>query len=343
VIISAGTIKDSRENIEKFIRRNILGGIDHLVVLLDAPDAEVEEYLDDHPDVSLVRAYGDWWAGKVPENLNERQVTNHSIVSQIVVGYPWAEWVFTIDGDEVARIDRDFLDGVAPDVRAVGLTTMEAVSMMRPEHDPTLFKRKPTRNELQLLKMLGVIADVKPRAYFRGHISGKPGMRPTRGLALGVHHVVETKSGERWPQLRGPGLSLLHYESFSGAEFVRKWSALLSSGGGRHEHNKNRAPLAQSVQALMSLDLSEHDRTAWIERLYERVALDDAETLMRLGLLVELDPDAGERPRPPAAPQDVQQLRALLDRAYDVPKRVFRPRADHRNAAKAVDAVQRGL
>ena len=80
MIISASTVKDSRENVEKFVRRNLLGGIDHMVVFVDAPLPDVEDFLDGHADVTLVRAYGDWWAGQVPERLNERQLTNTGLV-----------------------------------------------------------------------------------------------------------------------------------------------------------------------------------------------------------------------------------------------------------------------
>ena len=200
-----------------------------------------------------------------------------------------------IDGDEVARIDRGVLDRMAPEVRAVKLTPMEAVSRLRPERDPTQFKRKLTMDELALLTVLGVISEARGRSYFRGHITGKPGLRPAPDLSLGVHHVVEVTTGERVPIVADPGLSLLHYESWSGQEFVRKWTAMLGSGGDVARH-QNRAPLARSVQALLSLDLDEADRAAWLETLYERVALDDVETLSRLGLLVEVDPDEGVRP-----------------------------------------------
>ncbi len=344
MIISASTVKDTRENVEKFVRRNLLGGIDHMVVFLDAPMPDVEEFLDDHTDVTIVRAHGDWWAGQLPGFLNERQMTNSGLVSRLVVGYHWAEWMFMLDGDEVAQIDRTVLDRLDSDIRAVQLTPMEAVSRLRPDRDPTLFKRKLTQDELALLTMLGSIPEAKGRSYFRGHITGKPGLRPSANLALGVHHIVDTTTGDRLPLVGDPGLTVLHYESHNGAEFVRKWMALLGSGGGVKQH-KNRAPLARSVSALMALDLAEAERAAWLEKLFERSALDDVDTLSRLGLLVELDPDLRVRSGEPAPPDAVRQLRGLLDRAYDVPKKQFHPRARarERRAAKTVADLQRGI
>lgn len=342
MIISASTVMDTRENVEKFVRRNLLGGIDHMVVFLDAPLPDVEEMLDAHPDVTPVRAHGEWWRGRPPVALNERQVTNHGLVSRIVAGYPWAEWMFVLDGDEVARIDRSLLDRLDPGVRVLRLTPMEAVSRMRPDADPTLFKRRLTEEELALLTVLGVIEQAKGRSYFRGHISGKPGLRPAHDLTLGVHHTVDATTGDRLEPFTDPGLTVLHYESFSGAEFVRKWTALLGSGGRVSQH-KNRAPLAMSIQALLELDLDEPERTAFLEKLYERCALDDVDTLSRLNLLVEVDPDAGERPGPPPRSEDLAQLRALLANAHDVPKRAFRARAQDERTSRLVAKIQRGV
>jgi hypothetical protein len=339
VILSASTVKDSRENVEKFVQRNLRGGIDHLVMFLDAPLPDVEEYLDDQPDVSYVRAHGTWWGDMDVGGLNERQIINAALISRLAAGFGWAEWMFMLDGDEVARIDRTVLDRLDPETRSVRLLPLEAVSRLHPDGDPTLFKRRLDQDELQLLHELGVIAEPKERSYFRGHISGKPGLRPSHDLALGVHHVIDTTTGDRVDAHTDPGLSLLHYESHNGDEFVRKWIALLSSGEDVRQH-RNRAPLARSISAILALGLSEAETAAFLERLYERSALDDLETLSRLGLLVEVDPDLGERaPRPPEEAR--RQVRALLDGAYDVPKRVFRPRGRHPKAARVIDRIQR--
>ncbi|MGC4112773.1 MAG: glycosyltransferase family 2 protein [Nocardioides sp.] len=341
MIISASTVKDSRENVEKFVRRNLLGGIDHLVIFLDAPLPDVEEMLDGHPDVTYVRAHGDWWGATAPDGLNERQIINAALASRLVAGFPWAEWMFMLDGDEVARIDRSFLEGLDPSTRAVRLLPMEAASRLHPVDDPTLFKRLLSRDELRLLHVLGLIAEPKQRAYFRGHMSGKPGVRPSADLALGVHHVVSTESGGRLDTVKDPALRLLHYESHNGDEFVRKWMALLSSGVDVAQHKK-RAPVAASIAALLELDLPEERTAALLEELYTKTALDDIEALSRLGLLVEVHPDEGVRgPRPPEA--DVAQLRELLRRAADAPKRAFKPRGPNRRAPGLIEKLQRGL
>jgi hypothetical protein len=341
VIISVSTVMDSRENVAKFVRRNLRGGIDHMVVFLDAPLPEVESDLAGHPHVTAVTAYDDWWNGARPDDLNERQVCNHGLASRVVAGLPWAEWVFVLDGDEVAQVDRSVLDRLAPDVRAVRLEPLEAVSRMAPEHDPTQFKRRPTEDELALLDVLGIIREPKVRAYFRGHISGKPGLRVGRGYALGVHHAVRTSTADRLDAVSDPGLTLLHYESYDGREFARKWRALHASGVGVRQHG-NRSPIARAVGAILDLGLTEEATTDALGRLYRATALDDVETLQRLGLLVDVDPDRGTH-TPRSDDRGVGQLRALLERARPLPKPQFRPRGLDRRVDRVVARLQRRL
>ena len=342
MIIAAATVKDSRANVEKFVARNLRGGIDHVVVFLDAPMPDVEGLLEGQPDVTPVRAYGDWWAGHRPEDLNERQVCNHGLVSRAVGGLAWAEWMFVLDGDEVAWIDRSVLDGLDPGTRAVQLLPLEAVSRMDARADPTWFKRRPTADELELLRLLGVIEEAKLRAYFRGHASGKPGLRPAKGYALGVHHVVDTSTAERLPGKTHAGLSMLHYESPNGQEFVRKWRALLGSGSQSVRQGARRSSLARSIATVLDLPVPESEATALLEELYRRTALDDVETLSRLGLLVETDPDSWVR-RPVRDERGAHQLRTMLDRAHQLPKLQFNPHSRDRRVGKTVAGLQRRL
>jgi hypothetical protein len=336
VILSVTTIKDSAANVEKWVRRNLAGGIDHLVVFVDGPQPEVEALLDAHPDVSAVRADAAWYADAPSVLLNDRQIINAALTSRLLAGMPWAEWLFHLDGDEVAQIDRAELDALGPEILGVRLRAVEAVGRLHPDRDPTLFKRRLTKGELHLLTTLGAISEPDNAAYFRGHTWGKPGLRPTLDRAIGVHHVVDRRA-ERAPLIEAPGLRLLHYESPSGDEFVRKWMALLGSGGHVGQRGA-RATMADSIRTLLSLDLDEDETRAFIYRLYERVGADDVDLLHGLGLLVEVDPDA--HTRTVTSDQDgVRTLRSMLERAHDVPKIGFRPK----DVADDIDAVVRGL
>lgn len=340
MILSVTTLKDSAANVEKWVRRNLAGGIDHMVVFVDGPQPEVEALLGAHPHVTAVRTDSAWYADAPHELLNDRQIVNAALTSRMLAGLPWAEWVFHVDGDEVAQVDRADLDALAPEVRAVRLSTLEAVGRLHPEADPTRFKRRLGRDELQLLTVLGAISEPSNAVYFRGHRFGKPGVRPTLDLAIGVHHVLD-RAGQQLELAEAPGLRLLHYESFSGDEFVRKWLSLLGSGGhiGQRGH---RATIADSIRTLLGLDLGEADTRLFLERLYQRLCEDDVTLLDRLGVLVEIDPDARDR-AVDSSPEGVAALRALLDRAHGVAKLPFLPKHVGADVDRIVAGLQEGL
>ncbi len=65
---------------------------------------------------------------------------------------------------------------------------------------------------------------------------------------------------------------MLHYESYSGDEFVRKWTALLRSGGGPVFQRTHRAPMRDAIGALLELDLEPAETEGLLTTLYERWA-----------------------------------------------------------------------
>jgi hypothetical protein len=340
VILSVTTLKDSLANVRKLVSRNLNGGVDHLVVFLDAEQPEVEEFLAGHPEVTCVAAYGDWWDQR-PDNLNQRQSTNAGLMSRMLDGYDWARWLLHIDGDEVARLDRAALEAVTLDWQAVRLEPLEAVARMHADSDPVLFKRLLTEDELVLLRTLGLVAKPTNRSYFRGHVAGKLAVRPSRHLSLTIHKAV-TAEHEKVPVLSDGLQHVLHYESPNGEEFVRKWVALLTSGDTVRQVGP-RAPLARALDALLRLGLAEADTAHFVRVIYERHAVDDVEALGRLGFLVHTDADAPLPAREPFPDSAKQELRALLDRVRLEPKRAFRPSAPGRQAVRSVDRVHRDL
>jgi Glycosyl transferase family 2 len=340
VIVSVTTLKDSLANVRKLVSRNLNGGVDHLVVFLDGEQPEVEEFLSGHPDVTCVAAYGDWWDER-PDNLNRRQSTNSGLMSRMLDGYDWARWLVHIDGDEVARLDRGSLEAVTPDWQAVRLEPLEAVARMHADSDPVLFKRLLSKDELVLLSTLGVVAKSTNRTYFRGHVAGKLAVRPSKHLALTIHKAV-TAEQEKVPVLRDGRQHVLHYESPNGDEFVRKWVALLTSGDAVRQVGP-RAPMARALAALLRLGLGEGETAHFVRVIYERHAVDDVETLDRLGFLVRTDADAPMPAREPFQESAKQELRALVDRLRRESKRPFRPSAPVLRAVRAVDRVHRDL
>ena len=305
MLIAATTVKDTLAHVRRFVAGNLAGGLDHLVVFLDAPgapeQAEVAEVLEAHPHVSCVKAGPGWWGDHRPAGLNERQCTNAGVVSHLLAGAEGAEWVFHVDGDEVVRLDPAALARVPGDVDAVRLAPREAVSRPAWDGEPTLFKRLLDEPDLRLLHVLGAVSEPTNRAYFHGHLQGKAGIRPRSNLWLGLHRGL-TDGGAAVEAFEDERLELFHYESYSGEEFVRKWSAMVTSGP-RASFRPGRAAVADAVRTLVEKDLDPEVLRAQLLAIYARTTQDDAETLTDLGLVLDTDPLAGAhvaRPLPAA-------------------------------------------
>jgi hypothetical protein len=319
MLVTASTVKDSPENVRFFVEANLASGVDHLFVFLDAPgqpdQREVAGYLDEHSHVTCIRAGGQqWWLGDRPANLNTRQRINANWTRAVLEPLGWAEWLFHVDGDEVVVVDRDALAAVPADSDAVWLAPLEAVSQLRPGGRPTRFKRLLDDADLNLLHVLGVLAEPTNQDYFHGHVMGKSGVRPGSGLGLTLHDAI-SPDGRQQDRHRDDRLRLLHYDATSGEEFVRKWTALAAAGPARYR--ASRQPTARAMKSLISRDLPAATREKYLRRVYELTVQDDVETLDELGLLEEVDPLRGTHsPRALTAPEAaalaarVEELRA---------------------------------
>ena len=207
MLFTASTVKDSAANLRRFVTGNLAGGIDHLVVFVDAPEAtdpEALEVLESHPSVTCVRTDEEWWQGDRPGQLNTRQRINANLAKARAqpgarggVGLPHRR-----------RRDRAGRPGGAGE-RARG----RAGGPARPaggglparwDADPTLFKRLLDKDDLTLLHTLGVIDRAHNGAYFHGHVDGKAGVRPTLDLWLTLHHVGRRRQ-ERAGAVAAPG------------------------------------------------------------------------------------------------------------------------------------------
>jgi hypothetical protein len=327
-------VLDTLPHVERFVRGNLAGGIDHLLVALDAPDApgqaEVGSWLDSEPHVTCVRADDQWWAGDRPGQLNVRQRANANLVKHVLRELDWAQWLFHIDGDEIVRLDRDVLDAVPAAVPAVQLAPLEAVSQKRWDADPTWFKTLLDDDDLALLHALGAIEKANNGAYFHGHVAGKSGIRPRAEGWLTLHRAVDVDR-EDLEAFRHESLQVLHYESYSGEDFVRKWTAMMASGP-TASFRPARGETALALQALVGKDLGEEKVRDYLMRLFERTTEDDLETLRDLGLLVEADPRQGTHQPADIPAGGREALAADLDELRAQPKRRFL-RARAREAA----------
>lgn len=325
MILTASTIKDSPENVRFFVAANLASGVDHMFVFLDAPkepgQPEIAAELAEHPHVTCIpTGRKTWWTDGRPQSLNVRQRINANWVRRVLEPFDWAEWLFHVDGDEVARVDREALAEVPAGVDAVRLPPWEAVSQWSQPERPTRFKRLLDDGDLNLLQVLGTIGEATNQAYFHGHVMGKSGVRPGSGLALTLHEAISA-DGERQPRHEDERLSVLHYDAPSGEEFVRKWTALAQAGPARYR--PDRAPAARALRALTASDLPDDVRATYLRRIYDLTTRDDVETLADLRLLVEHDPlQVGATPRPfPAGA--AEQLAARVAELSAEPKGGF--------------------
>ena len=299
MLFAASTVKDTAPHVRRFVEGNLAGGLDHLVVFLDHPgdegQAEVVAYLEAHPHVTAVRAGRGWWAGSRPGELNERQCTNANLAKHVLSGLTSLagdHWVFHVDGDEVVRIDRDVLARTPQGTAAVRLAVREAVSRVHWDGEPTAFKRELDEPDLALLATLGVIEEASNRDYFHGHLQGKSGVRLGAEAWLTLHKAVDAGGGALDARA-DERFELFHYESYSGDDFVRKWTAMVGAGP-RASFRPGRARTARALRALITKDLPAEVLQDYLLRIFRATTEDDEATLRDLGMLLETDPLAGE-------------------------------------------------
>jgi glycosyl transferase family 2 len=327
MLFTASTVKDTLPNVQRFVGGNLAGGVDHMFVFLDAPGAEdqreVRAWLEEQPNVTTVRTDKDWWAGDRPGQLNVRQRINVNLVKQVLAGFDWAEWLFHIDGDEIVQVDRAVLETVPASIPAVRLAPLEAVSRKHWDGDPTWFKTVLGDDDLALLHALGVIDRPGNGAYFHGHVEGKSGIRPRAKGWLTLHKAVDADR-ETLEEFRHEALRVLHYESYSGEDFVRKWTAMVASGP-TAGFRPARSNTAVALRALIGKNLGEDKARAYLMKLFERTTEDDFETLRDLGLLVEVDPSRGGHVAREFPADGREAMLAALDGLRAEPKRRFHP------------------
>lgn len=314
MLFTASTVKDSPAGLSEFVARNLAGGVDHCLLFVDDADPAVLEEFAAHPHVTAVPTGPAWWHGKRPKQLNVRQRINANVARALVAPLAGADWIFHVDGDEALVLDRGVVDALPAEIAVVRAAPLEAVSRVKwPGRKVTHFKRMLEHEELTLLQVLGLIEEPLNGHYFHGHCEGKCGMRPTlqRWHALHDVHDHEQELVPAGDDGKGDWARLLHYESWSGEEFVRKWMNILASGS-KVSFRPVREPTAVALRALLARDLPEKKLRAYLMRIFERTTADDFETLLDLGLLEQVDPLAGTHRPEPLGPERAGQLAALL-------------------------------
>ena len=285
VITTVSTVKDDLPRLERWIDRNVAAGVERMLVFVDdRDDTQTAAALNVRRGVVAVDA-ATWWGDDFLPRLNARQRTNANAARAVLRESDPQGWLFHIDGDEVLHLDKERLAGLADDVEAVLLSPLEALSQWEWPHDEvTVFKRLLADEELNLLHLLGKLDRPDNNAYFRGHTIGKAGLRVSSDAWLDIHRVVDET---RTPVAAhsAPWLQVLHYESHTLEEFVRKWTNHLTSGH-RLVARPERRRLASAMQAEGWKEWPDELADQVRRELFAATALDDREGLERLGLLV---------------------------------------------------------
>jgi hypothetical protein len=296
VITTVSTVKDDLAPLQRWVDRNMAAGVDRMVIFLDdRDDAQTAALLNAHPGVVAVDA-GTWWGDDYPAKLNTRQRINANATLSVVRENDLRGWLFHIDGDEVVHLDKERLLALGDGIEAVQLSPLEAVAQWEwPNDEVTAFKRLLTNEELNLLHLLGRLERPDNSVFFRGHTAGKAGLRVTSDAWLEIHRVIDDR---RTPVAahRASWLRVLHYESHTFEEFVRKWTNHTTSGHrlvARPERRRLASAMTAEGWGRWPVEVADEVR----RELFAATALDDWEGLQRLGLLV-----TPAMPDGPAAP-----------------------------------------
>lgn len=327
MLCTVSTVKDTRAGVLRYVERNLASGADHMFVMLEEDTEGLLEQLRAHPHVTPVLTDDAYWHGEMPANLNVRQVVNADVVNTVLACFPEVEWLVHLDSDECLDIDRDRLAQIPAAVRCISLEPLEAISKEHWDGEVDRFKRLLDVADLSLLAALGAIDVPSNARYFRGHLQGKAGLRPALDLSVGVHRV-RRRGGENPKHYADEHLRVLHYESYSGEEFVRKWDAHLSSGmpaGFRPPKTLLRAAVA-AVQRNDHLDAEQRRR--YLRTIYQRHVEDPVDLLEELGLLVSPDPLRHGRTPVPFPAAELRLVEALLRHLARAPKAAFLARDD---------------
>jgi len=299
VIVSVSQVRDTLENIRLFVEGNLSGGIDHMVVLLDEPEPEVEEYLAGIPEVTHLVTDGNWWGAERPENMSHRLLLNWNTVSVLLTPFEDVEWLFHMDGDEIYRLDKDDLRQIPADHAGVIATNHEVVHRREWDGDPNWYKRPLNQNELSLLWLLGELKEPTPTEYFRGHsgnmFEGKPGIRPGFEVGFHWHQPMPLQEGL---DVKIAGLEsqvLLHLESPRLSDFLDRWHYHFV--GNRIYGKPLRVGTQNAAQALEDLGTPAEIRDEVLTEIFERTVPENLELLQKLGFAVEFDPrNGGQEP-----------------------------------------------
>lgn len=290
MICTVSTVLESVENLAVFVQSNLAMGVDHMFLVIDAPDrpgqAEIAEYFAEHPHVTTISGDPSWWPRGRPGELNRRQIINANRVLWAMRETTPDHWLFHIDADEVLALGPDRLDHVPPRRRGVRVRPAEAVAVWDPPAYETRFKPAAKHEQLEHYAALGLIPTPEIRYWLHGYRSGKVGVRVNSGFRLAIHQALDPDGNRLYPPvLRGAWV--LHHHIRSGSDAVAKATAFaLNSHVGLAPHKRE---WVEALQALAT-ETDESRRRAREREIFDQHLADPVDLMEAHGVLLQIDP-----------------------------------------------------
>ena len=257
MLFTVSTVKESVAGLEQFVARNLAGGVDHLFLFVDdlEPDGHrrARPAPARHRDRDRRELVARQAAATAQRPAAHQRQRRQGDARRVDAGPD--DWIFHIDGDEALQVDRAALAALPADVPVVRMPPLEAVSRKKwPGGKVTHFKKMLAPEELtapaRARRDRG--ADQRPllpRAL-RREVRAAADPRPLDHPA----HRARRRPADRCDAGRSGSGRMLHYESWSGEEFVRKWTNILESGS-KVSFRPVREPTAVALRSLVRREL----------------------------------------------------------------------------------------
>ncbi|WP_299350096.1 glycosyltransferase family 2 protein [uncultured Shimia sp.] len=285
------TIKAPAREVLSFVAYHLDLGADHLFIYLDNHNPRAEAALAAHPQVTVTRTDGDYWAARGRQKPAKHQVRQTVNATHTYATVTDLDWLLHIDVDEFLCPNRpvhEMLEDLAPDVVCARVHPAEALATDGQDGlDPSATYCKGwmsndvdrRRLEQELYPSFGKYMRGGFVSHFIGKIFVRTGLSP---LMFRIHRG--TIDGEEIaPQVALHGIDLCHMHITDWASWQKVFDYRLDKGSYRSDLNPTRdaGSGGLSMHDLFSF-LIEDGGEAALRRFFDEVCLARPELLESL-------------------------------------------------------------